>query len=78
MSIKLNVSGLEDLADQIENMADTLEESSEEYLSQFYLGETVNIDCPICGKQTDAEIIAGGNVKCLICNTNISLNIELE
>lgn len=59
-------------------MADTLEENPEEYSSQFHLGEIVNIEYSIFGKQNDAETIPGGNVKCLICNLYKKHNGEIN
>lgn len=78
MSIEFDISGFEDLAKQIENMADTLDENPEEYLSQFHKGELVNINCSVCEKQTESEIIDDGKVKCLTCNTEMNLKVELE
>jgi ribosomal protein L37AE/L43A len=67
MSIEFDVSGLEELAKQLENMADTCQNDTEEYLSQFHKGKIVEINCPVCKKQTESEIIDGGKVKCNKC-----------
>ena len=64
MSIEFDVSGLEELAKQLEDMADTCQNVTEEYLSQFHKGKIVKINCPVCEKQTESEIIDGGKVKC--------------
>ncbi|WP_315169560.1 hypothetical protein [Metaclostridioides mangenotii] len=78
MSIEFDVSGLEDLAKKFENMADTCQNETEEYLSQFHRGEIVDINCPICEKQTESEITDPGKVKCLTCSTEMDLKVELE
>lgn len=40
----------------------------------FKNGDTINIDCPICSKETEAVFIKESHVRCKRCNKTIKID----
>lgn len=63
--------------DNIEEMLDYLEEHPEEVVEQN-IGEIIEIDCPVCEKTTEAEIINSKTARCRECESELTLKYSVQ